>query len=310
MATKNYMKKLLQSIALFAGFAAGLNSCKPDTVDLQFNPAVGSKYRIEMTTDQNIEQEMQGQKMEVKNLSDYSMLYEINKADGDNKVMKMTFERMKSVQKAMGREMVMDSDNIDTTDPGSKIIGAVKGAAFEMVITKKGEVKSINGMDALMQKMISSAGEDLPAEVKAQMAEGIKAMMNDDMLKGLAEQSFKIFPDKAVKPGDNWTSKIETKSFLDMVTETTYTLKKVENGIATLDIKSTITPLGKEKMVNGTKVEMSVNGTQTGTMELEVATGMTLSSNIIQKIDSKMKAEGTEIPIKVNGTTTIKTTKL
>jgi Family of unknown function (DUF6263) len=304
------MKKIFLSVALFAGLSAGFSGCKSGAVDLQFNPAVGSKYRIEMTTDQNIEQEMQGQKMEVKNLSDYSMLYEINKADGDNKVMKMTFERMKSVQKAMGREMVMDSDKIDTTDPGSKIIGAVKGAAFEMVITKKGEVKSINGMDALMQKMINSAGGDLPAEVKAQMAEGIKAMMNDDMLKGLAEQSFKIFPDKAVKPGDSWTSKTETKSFLDMLTETTYTLKKVEKGIATLDIKSTITPLAKEKMVQGTKVEMSVNGTQTGTMELEVATGMTLSSNIIQKIDSKMKAEGTEIPIKVNGTTTIKTTKL
>ena len=304
------MKKIFLSIALFAGLAAGFNSCKPDTVKLQFNPAVGSRYRIEMTTDQDIVQEMEGQKMEVKSISDYAMLYEINKADGDNKVMKMTFERMKSVQKAMGKEMVMDSDNIDTTDPGSKIIGAVKGAAFEMVITKKGEVKSIIGMDGLMQKMVNSAGEDLPAEVKAQMAEGIKAMMNDDMLKGLAEQSFKIFPDKAVKPGDSWTSKIETKSFLDMVTQTTYTLKKVEKGIATLDIKSTITPLGKEKMVQGTKVETSISGTQNGTMELEVASGMTLSSNIVQNIDSKMKANGTEIPIKVNGTTTIKTTKL
>ena len=57
-------------------------------------------------------------------------------------------------------------------------------------------------------------------------------------------------------------------------------------------------------------METSINGSQTGTMELEVGSGMTLSSNIVQKIDSKMKANGTEIPIKVNGTTTIKTTKL
>ncbi len=304
------MKKILPNIALIAAIAAGFISCKPDAVNLQFNPAVGSKYRMEMKTDQSIEQEVMGKKMELENISDYTMLYEINKADGENKELKMTFERMKSVQKTMGKEMVMDSDKIDTTDAASKIIGAIKGATFEMLITKKGEVKNIKGMDILMQKMINSAGENLPAEIQTQMAEGIKAMMNDEMLKSLAEQSFKIFSDKAVKPGDSWISKIETRSVLDMITETTYTLKKIENGIATLDIKSAITPLGKEKMIEGTKVETSITGTQTGTMELEVATGMTLSSNIVQKIDSKMKANGTEIPIKINGTTTVKTTKL
>ena len=304
------MKKILLSLSFFTVLTAGFTGCKSDELDLKFNPAAGSRYRVLMTTDQNIDQEMMGQKMEVKNLSEYTMLYEISKAEGVNKQLKMTFERMKSIQKAMGKEMVMDSDIIDTANPASKIIGAVKGSVFDMELTKKGEVKSIKGMDLLMQKMVNSAAENLPPEAKAQMSEGIKAMMNDDMLKGLTEQSFKIFPDKKVKPGDSWVSKMETKSFLDMIIETTYTLTKVENGIATLDIKSTITSDGKEKMVQGTKVETTLTGTQTGTMELETATGMTLSSNIIQKIDSKMKANGIEMPMKVNGTTTIKTTKL
>ncbi|MES2774572.1 MAG: DUF6263 family protein [Bacteroidota bacterium] len=303
------MKKIFLGLSLIAGLAAGLGGCKSET-ELKFNPPVGSKYRIVMTTDQDVNQEMGGQKMEVKSISEYSFLYEISKADGDDKQLKMTFEKMKSTQKAMGKEMVMDSDNIDTANPASKIIGSIKGSVFDMVLTKKGEVKSIKGMEELMEKMVATAGQDLPAEAKAQMSEGIKSLMSDEMLKGLAEQSFKIFPDKKVKAGDSWKSKMETKSFLDMITETTYTLKKVENGIATLDLKSTIAPSGKEKIIQGTKVETSVTGTQTGTMELDVATGMMLNSNIIQKIDSKMKANGMEIPIKVNGTSTMKSTKL
>jgi len=253
---------------------------------------------------------MAGQKMQIKNVSEYSMLYAVGKVDGDSKELKMTFERMKSAQSVMGKEMVMDSDNIDTANLASKIVGAVKGSEFDMVINSKGEVKSVKGMDLLMDKMIKSAGENLPQEVKAQMGEGIKAMMNDEILKGLAEQSFKIFPDKKVKVGDSWNAKMGTKSFLDMIIETTYTLKKLENGIATMDIKSKILPDGKEKIIQGTKVETSVTGTQTGTMELDVTSGMTLSSKISQNIDSKMKANGMEIPITVKGTITIKTTKL
>ena len=165
-------------------------------------------------------------------------------------------------------------------------------------------------MDALMQRMISVAGENMPEEAKGQMQEGLKSVMNDEMLKGLIEQSFKIFPDKKVSVGDSWNAKMEMKSIMDMNVESTYTLKKVENGIATLDIKSKITSSGSEKMIQGTKVEMSVNGMQTGTMDVEVASGMTMKSSIVQKIDSKMKAQGQEIPISVNGTTTIKTVKL
>ncbi|MEO7313195.1 MAG: DUF6263 family protein [Chitinophagaceae bacterium] len=303
------MKKILSGLIIAAGLATGFMGCNTAT-ELKFNPPAGSKYRLVMTTDQDIDQEMMGQKMQVKSISEYAFLYEINKADGDNKELKMTFEKMKSTQRANGKEMIMDSDVIDTANPASKIMGAVKGSSFDMTINGKGEVKSIKGMDLMMQKMINAAGDSLPSEAKAKMAEGIKEMMNDDMLKSLTEQSFKIFPDKKVKVGDTWTSKIETKSFVDMVTETTYSLKKIDNGVASLDIKSVITPGANEKVIQGTKVETNLTGTQTGTMELEVATGMTLSSNLVQKIDCKMKANGMEIPIKINGVTTVKTTKL
>ena len=294
----------LVSMALF------FIGCKPEEIDLGFKPAIGSKYRMTINSSQNMDRKSNGEKVQIANVADYTLLYESTKSQGDFTTVKMIFEKMKTVDKSMGSEAVMDSDNNDTIDPISKIIASIRGAEFTMDINRQGEVKNMRGMDGLNQKMVAAAGKDLSPEQATQMSESLKSVMSDDMLRSMTEQSFKIFPYKKVKVGESWIASSRTKSIIDMILTTTYTLQKIENGIATLSVSSVITADGAEKTMDGQRVQQTLTGSQTGTMEVELASGMTMNANINQKSNGRLSTDSLQMKIDISGVTNIGTVKL
>jgi hypothetical protein len=89
-----------------------------------------------------------------------------------------------------------------------------------------------------------------------------------------------------------------------------FTLKNVASNIAKLDVASVITP-GKGGMeMMGMTIETEMNGTQSGTMDVDVETGMALNTDIKQNIAGKMKVMGQEIPMNISSVITMKATKL
>jgi len=285
-------------------------SCKPEETELGFKPSIGSKYRMTVNSSQKMDRESNGENVATTNIADYTLLYETTKSEGDFTAVKMIFERMKTVDKSMGSEAVMDSENKDTLDPISKIVASIKGAEFTMDINKQGEVKNMQGMDGLTKRMVDAAGKNLSPAQAAQMGESLKSVMSDDMLRSMTEQSFKIFPYKKVRVGDSWVASTKTKSIVDMIVTTTYTLQKIENGTATLGVSSVITPDGGEKVMDGQRVQQTLSGSQTGTMEVELASGMTMHASINQKSTGQLRTDSLQMNIVIDGTTSIGTVKL
>ena len=298
----------LKSLCAAAMTLLLLTGCKSG-YNLKFNPKAGTKYKVEMVTNSTTGQEMMGQKTEMNSISEMTMLYEIAKADGADKEIKITFERMKTAQKAGGQEMVMDTQNPDTSNPGSRMLGAMMGSEFLLTINAKGEVTSVKGMDAMMNKVMA-ANASADTAMRVQLTAGMKSFMSDDILKDMMEQSFKFFPDDKVGQGESWKKDMVISKPMPMNITSNFTLKNVASNIAKLDVASVITP-GKGGMeMMGMTIETEMNGTQSGTMDVDVETGMALNTDIKQNIAGKMKVMGQEIPMNISSVITMKATKL
>ncbi|RZK01307.1 MAG: hypothetical protein EOO46_20635 [Flavobacterium sp.] len=176
----------------------------------------------------------------------------------------------------------VDTDNpqkdssVDIQNPTgimSNMFYAMKGKSFDMKINDRGEVKSVAGMNELMNAMMNS----LPGDERAKqaMAQVFQSQFNEESVKKMFAQSFNIFPEKPVKEGDTWTKTVSMGGMMAGETTTLYKVKDIDGNNAELELSSDL-------KINGT------TGKQTGTMKLNVATGMVTNAVLDQKITSPM----------------------
>jgi hypothetical protein len=120
----------------------------------------------------------------------------------------------------------------------------------------------------------------------------MKQMFSGASLKNTFEQSFRIYPDHAVKEGDNWNSEFAlTMDPMNTNTKTKYTLKEFNEQTATVDIESDV----EVEMAASSIMEGKIAGTQSGVMLVDIPTGMPVSSDLKQKMQGMIVAQGYEI---------------
>ena len=299
------LKLLVLAFAALSLFTACKNS-----YDFKFQPRAGSKYEVRMTTNSLTGQEMMGQKMEVKSLTEMVMLYDIQSAASDTaKTIKVTFKSLKSKQSANGQETVTDTNNPDTSNAVTKMMHAMMGSEFVVTMNSEGEVREVKGMNGLLPRIIA-ASNNTDEVTKEQMVAGMKNFMSDEILKNMMEQSFKIFPGNKVKTGDSWRKMMVIAKPMPMNIDSKFTLKDADGKLAKVNVASVITPGQGGMEMMGMKIETEMSGTQSGSMDIDMETGMTISSDITQKVGGKMKAMGQEIPMTINSVITTKWTRL
>lgn len=201
----------------------------------------------------------------------------------------------------MGQNMKMSSEDSDESDPGSKYLKALKDATVSIIMAPDGKVIDVQGTEALAKKLAGAS----PIE-----KETLKSFISKEALKSTIEQSFNIFPDKPVKAGDSWKKTVAVESPYKMQLDNSYKLIKVENGLAYLDIATTISSNGAQKMsANGMEMSMDLTGEQKGTITVDEQTGMIKGSDILQNLKGKMEMMGQEIPMEITTNSNMKLVK-
>ena len=96
-----------------------------------------------------------------------------------------------------------------------------------------------------------------------------------------------ILPKKGVKIGESWTETDNITPDGKVKSSVTYTLVKVENGIAEISIKGGI-PLKSEKQTQqGVTATISIQGTQQGNITVDQNTGWIKKSTLNIKTTNK-----------------------
>lgn len=305
-----FSKRITQlSLALLVCIAIVFNACKSEQkLALKFAPEIAKKYEMSMTTIQDIEMEQMGQKMNMKNT--VAMTYEmlVKEKDANNNIIIVsTFKKIKFVSNNPGGEMGYDSEKeVDTSNMFSMMFAQIFGSMINeniiIVVNESGEVSKVTGMAAIFDKMTRNTGLDSMPGAAESLA-SFKEQFSDDQFKKNFDESFNILPKTDIAIGETWNIENNKNVMsMDVNTKTKYTLKGMEPEVALVDVNAEFTIEKKAEENQG--IEMTMKGTQVGTMKIDRKIGMATEGNISQDISATSKSMGMEIPMTIKGTIT------
>jgi hypothetical protein len=285
----NMRKTILSLIPVLVLITVVFQSCQSTQKTssgqvMKFNLQKGKIYDYDMAFD--IDQQMQGQTMEINMKSGYTL--EVVDEAGDVKNIKTTFGRIVMDMSGVGpMKMTVDTDESDIASKDEvsqvmhKVLKAMVGKSFMMKVNSEGKVLEFSGFAEVRNAIVQSLGLEGQDAKDAELMSG--QVMNDDNLRKSFEQAFFIFPNKEVKVGDTWTKEMQMGGMMPLKVSSTYTVKSIEGDHATLSMDGTI---------SSTSEAAKMNGTQNGTMIVDLKTGLVVNSDFNQDF-STTTPEGT-----------------
>lgn len=266
-------------------FLAGFLSLISLTAFSQQDIAVkkGQKFEVETVTKLSSSAQVMGQSMETTTDSKTITAFEVSDTRKDGADLISTIKKITASMNAMGQSASYDSDKTDNSGPLADALGDKVNKATKLSIDNKGKIVSQSQEDELAIPGISTSGTKtdlfIPALLNKKLAVG-------DMI------------------ADSNTVKKEKH---DSKTSGTYTVKSVDNNVATVlytgkqVVSETMEQMGMEMINNATNVINS-------TIIVDLKTGMVISNVSDIQSESTIEAAGMQIPAssKTTVTTTVK----
>ena len=201
----------------------------------------------------------------------------------------------------LGKKMTSIADGktvvIDTKQPAPKdeqlkniwtINNTLVGSKFSVKMKENGEVISVKGIDELYKKVEKAITPFVKeAEQRKQFIEYFKQGFNEKMLKEEFSAGINILPKKGVKLGESWTISENIDPEGKVKSNITYTLNRIENGVAEVSVTGNIPAKSNKQTQNGITMTMSVEGSQNGTLKIDENSGWVLSSKMNIKTTNK-----------------------
>lgn len=287
------MKKSFLPLAVLAATLLYASCKSGEPVDLKLNLQPGSKYLYIMETKMNMDQSAMGQTMKTSSDMTMESTYDVTGAEGPNKRITVTYDRIAmNMKNAMGN-MAYDSKNPLSGNSDLSMMGNMLNKPFSMTVSDKGEIVKVEGLSDI----INGVG-DTTTPQGAAMRQQMSSTFNDTAIKSMMQQSLNIFPDKPVRPGDTWKKSYNmTMSMINMKLENDFKLTSVSNGIAHLDVSSKITGAGGTTDEQKKNMQINLNGDQKGTMDVAVESGLVTDSKLKQNIKGDISMMGMKIPL-------------
>jgi hypothetical protein len=291
-----------------------------DKVELKLRLKAGESHEMKMTQTQDIAQTMNGSEFKMTQTQEMVMSIDCIGVDANgNMDVKMTYKAMKIVMEGPMGKMEFDSAKPKATDANTppqekmmaSLFAAMIGSEFQMKIKPTGETSDIRGISEMMKK--------LKGDSASPMGDVIGKMFNEDQVKDMTGNMMNMYPAEPVAVGDSW---YETKSINFMMpidVDTTYMLKGVKDGTATIDMVSKMDMGDSSKPIvidPNNKMSMQLSGTINGTSLVDLATGMAKKTDMTMNFSGMLKMEpnqempeGMTIPMSIKSTATVELTK-
>jgi|GEM_PF-2509874 len=107
--------------------------------------------------------------------------------------------------------------------PAATAMAAFVGESFTFEIAPDGDVRNVQGMDAILRKISDQVGD--PA-----MEEMFRGKFADSAMESMLEQAFKLLPDRPVEAGETWQTSLDqtVPSLGTLRIENTMTFERAE----------------------------------------------------------------------------------
>ncbi len=275
---------------LFVAFAP-----QPKKYRLELNLKKGDVFRMEVLSEQDIVQNIEGMEQKTKQSMLFEYVYEVLDVKDDIYLTQITYERVKTDMMSPGMDQTYDSANPpEEISPSLKGVAMLVGKSFTLEFKKDGEVLKLEGLDAIFNTMLDSL--DIADEtMKETFAEQMRSQFGDEAMKKSMEGMHRIYPEKPVAIGESWKRTLNISSGpVPMQVQNEWTLLAVEGNEAVIGIKSKVLPIDGAKpleMMN-LSIRYEIEGSQEGNIRLQMENGWTNESVINQKMGGEVEMSG------------------
>ncbi len=275
--------------------------------DLSLHLEEGKTYLQATNTIATIDQEFNGQKMNVRVTVGGTMSFFVKKATSTNYILDTEFKSLTMEMQLPQGNMEFSSEKIDENDPFSKILSAIKNKPFEVIMDRSGKITDVKDIEYFWAEAIDQFDE-IPAAQREQIKAQIMKSYGEDALKGTIEMVTAIYPDHAVNKGDTWTVHTNLESGMSANMTTNYEFIEVTDQYALIKGNSTIKTNDKDAYIetNGMPMKYDMTGTMSSVIKVDAATGWIIESTIDQIItgnayikENAQIPDGMKIPLKM-----------
>lgn len=234
----------------------------------------GQKYKVENSTKLSSAAEVMGQTMENNTDSKSTTLFEILATGQDGINLQSTVTKMTVTASAMGQDMSYDSDKTDNSGPLADMLSAMLNKANTLQLNDKG----------LITKQDQEGNSTQSA-----LTNGAAVTVTTDLF-------IPALIGKELKAGDSFADTFSVKKEkYDSRDSGTYTVKAIENGLATISYSGTqVVNAIIEQM--GMEMNSYSNNTVKSDLYVDTKTGLVLLKSSVIESSTTVDVAGMSIP--------------
>ena len=296
---KQFFIQLSAVVALLLVFSFHCQGA--DKYTLEYNLEKGKTYKQHSVSNMTMEMNAMGQDIKMDMTMGIDINYEVVNQNNGAYDLRMTYQKIK-MDMTSPTTLSFDSNSPETSSDknNAEVLKSLVGVPIDIQLTKQGKVTSVKGVDSLLAKINNISNPQFKQMFTQQFSE--------KTIQKMIEQFSSYFPDKPVAVNDNWdvTTTLSANG-VDIIDKMSLTLNQVNNNVATIGLTGTLaTPEGGAVThVQGMDATVTVNGTQTGTIQLDMKTGWAVRTEITQKFNQNIEVMGQSMPQQVDIKTTV-----
>lgn len=292
------MRKLILSLAAIATLASCSNETKEHS-KLELNLTKGETYPQNMTVNSTIDQEMMGQKMQIVMNMTANIDYKVTDVQNDVYVLTTTYKGLNIDLNAAGQQMSFSSG--DTSSAG-KFINSIVGKSFTVHMKKDGSVEKIEGLDKVIDGMMTTSDGSMSPQEQQQLMMQIKQSWGEKALANNLQMATGIYPaDGSTEVGNTWNQTLSMPAAFDLNANIDYTLADASADVYTINGKGTF-DINKDTTLRGADANINLKGDMNFVYKVDTKTGWITSGTGNQNIGGEIKinAGGQEMAIPMN----------
>lgn len=268
---------------------------------LRFNLQKGAIYTMTMDMTTGVDQAVMGQNVKIDQKMKLIFNWKVLDVTPEKHfLIDYSIEKISLDMNANGQNIALDSDKPDQNGLGNDVFKNLKDLKFQAEMTDMGKVVKISGIENLASAIGGNQA----------LAQSLQMFSSEQNMESFFGQTFNYFPEKEVGKGDKWTASVNMASMMNMAINMDFEVADIKDDQVLLNVNS-VTKADTQVEQQGMKIQVKLDGTQTGTMTINPKDGWLDQSNLNQQfvINMKLKnpqsGEDMEIPMKMNSTAQI-----
>lgn len=264
---------------------------------LSLNLEKGKAYKQVTESTSTINQDIQGQQMNIVMLVKGTMSYTVINVT-DQYEMDVRYESLSLSMQLPQGSMEFSSEKNDEQDIFSKILAEMKKNSFQIKITKQGKITEVKNIDKLFESAFDRFS-DIPQNQMVQIKAQLQKAYGEDAMKGNIEMVTAIYPEHAVSINDTWIVKTKLESGMSAAMTSTYKYAANENAHYLITGDSKIETADKDAYIetNGIPMKYNLKGTMLSEIKVDKKSGWIIEATVKQEMSGDVSIEpSTQIP--------------